>query len=69
MINIIKLKRGDIIKSLEGNPKKGIKKDDIFKVYLTGHTFGEDWADIINLDGNCQTSISVGFDDEKWELV
>lgn len=33
-----------MIKSLENDHKKGIKKDEIFKVYLTGHTFGEDWT-------------------------
>ena len=69
MINIRNLRKGDLIKPLENDIKRGIVKDDIFRVCLTGHTFGEDWADIINLAGTCQTSVSVGFDDKKWELI
>ena len=68
-INIQQLKKGDLIKSLKNDHGKGVKENDIFKVYLTGNTFGEDWADIAKLDRSHATSISAGYDDYDWELI
>ena len=68
-INIQQLKKGDLIKSLKNDQGKGVEENDIFKVYLTGNTFGEYWADIAKLDRSYTTSISAGYDDYDWELI
>ena len=69
MINIRKLKTGDLVRALEDNDKMLIKKGDVYRVISRGHTFGEYWADIRGVQNRRSTSISTGFDDYKWEKI
>ena len=69
MINIRKLEKNDLIKSVAENPKYGIKKGHIYIVSLVGCTMGEYWADIVRLDGDHHSSISTGYDDHDWQKI
>lgn len=65
MIYIERLKKGDFVKRIGAE----LNNKNVYKVTRTGQTFGEIYADIISLDGEHPTSISVGYDDFKWELI